>query len=190
MSFETLRYVAVRACALIEDVCADAACSCRAESTVGRTWGAPPDSIEALRGNQTLRQVVRVSIGGNAVRLRISNLFGDTPLTVCDMRVARHSLGSGIRPVQRGRHLWRQTHSHCEQRGRCLERSVPMSVAALEKLAVSMYLPRRVASATVHSTRYQTAYLSKGEATAAHSLPRQDFHEPILPDGCGSLIDP
>ncbi len=36
----------------------------------------------------TLRQVVRVSVGGDRVRLRLSNAFGITPLVVRDVRLA------------------------------------------------------------------------------------------------------
>ena len=36
----------------------------------------------------TLRQVVRVSVGGDTVRLRLSNVFGSTPLVLRDVRLA------------------------------------------------------------------------------------------------------
>jgi lysophospholipase L1-like esterase len=174
MNFEMLRCVAVRSCVLTGLLCV-LMLSARAEPNPHwlATWAAPPDSTQALRGNQTLRQVVRVSIGGDAVRLRISNLFGATPLTLGPVRVARHSVGSGIRPGSGMFITFGGKRTVIVPKGAdVLSDPVPMSIAALEKLAVSMYLPRRVASATVHSTGYQTAYLSKGEATAAHSLPR------------------
>lgn len=43
---------------------------------------------EALR-NVTLRQTVRPSIGGSAVRVRFSNAFGDRPLTIEAATLAR-----------------------------------------------------------------------------------------------------
>src|SRR5262245_25171406 len=46
------------------------------------TWGSAPDSPgPPLKAEQTLRQIIRISIGGSSVRIRLSNLFGTTPVT-------------------------------------------------------------------------------------------------------------
>src|SRR5688500_3903650 len=65
------------------------------------TWGTSPQLTEernlppapGLSGN-TLRQLVRVSVGGRRVRVRFSNAFGDGPLTIAGARVAA-SAGGG-----------------------------------------------------------------------------------------------
>ena len=44
----------------------------------------------------TLRQVVHTSIGGASLRVRLSNLFGDGPLAVTAVHVARSRGGSVI----------------------------------------------------------------------------------------------
>ncbi len=66
-----------------------------ADSWVG-TWAASPQLTEDANlppapavGDTTLRQVVRVSIGGRRLRVRVSNAFGKTPLTVLSAHVAR-----------------------------------------------------------------------------------------------------
>lgn len=46
-----------------------------------------PDSAIALN-DQTLRQVVRLGLGGDQIRVRLSNTFGDTPVTIGDAQVA------------------------------------------------------------------------------------------------------
>src|ERR1035438_7890137 len=46
--------------------------------------------------DQTLRQIVRVSIGGKRVRLKISNPFGTHPLRIEDVHVALRKSGSSI----------------------------------------------------------------------------------------------
>ena len=60
------------------------------------TWGSSQMAAEdanALPAEQwtgtTLRQSVRTSIGGQALRIRISNAFGEAPLTVRGVHVAR-----------------------------------------------------------------------------------------------------
>src|SRR6266516_4286197 len=59
------------------------------------TWAASPeaadhDASEPLLNleNQTVRERVRVSVGGSQVRLRISNEFGSSPLSVGSVTVA------------------------------------------------------------------------------------------------------
>src|SRR5262245_56133452 len=60
------------------------------------TWAAAADSPGPALDNQTLRQVVRVSVGGRQVRIRLSNLFGDAPLTIGAAHVAQHGEAGAI----------------------------------------------------------------------------------------------
>jgi lysophospholipase L1-like esterase len=58
------------------------------------SWAAAeiaPDPKETFPADRdmTLRQLVRVSAGGGAIRLRISNAFGNSPLVVAGVHVAR-----------------------------------------------------------------------------------------------------
>src|SRR5579862_4859210 len=46
--------------------------------------------------NQTVRMVLRTSIGGSRVRLQLSNLFGSAPLTVGAAHVALREKESSI----------------------------------------------------------------------------------------------
>src|SRR5688572_22524030 len=46
------------------------------------TWGVALHRGDESFERQTLRQIVRTSIGGQAVRVRLSNEFGEQPLTV------------------------------------------------------------------------------------------------------------
>ena len=68
------------------------------------TWTASPQSPEppvivptpVQFDNQTIRQVVRTSIGGHKVRVRLSNEFGSSPLAVAGVTIARHGAGAAI----------------------------------------------------------------------------------------------
>ncbi len=62
-----------------------------------QTWGAAPLPPAPAQGpfpptasfsNQTVRQTVRVSVGGGRVRLRLSNEYGTKPLVIGAARIA------------------------------------------------------------------------------------------------------
>src|SRR5262245_2824385 len=48
--------------------------------------------------NQTVREVVRISAGGPAVRIRLSNVYGSAPLRVAGATVARAGAGASVQP--------------------------------------------------------------------------------------------
>ncbi len=70
------------------------------------TWAASQQTLEppfiaanpAQFSNQTIRQIVPLSIGGQTLRLRLSNEFGRTPLRVGEVRVAQQLAGASILP--------------------------------------------------------------------------------------------
>src|SRR6266566_3885818 len=65
------------------------------------TWAASlqrsdPESRSLQVAGQTLRQIVRVSLDGNRIRLRLSNTFGAAPLHVGAVHLALHGSGASI----------------------------------------------------------------------------------------------
>ena len=60
------------------------------------SWGADPALPNGPEvTNQTIRQVVRLSLGGNALRIRISNELGSAPLVIGAAHVAMPGQESG-----------------------------------------------------------------------------------------------
>ena len=59
-------------------------------------WTAAPDSAGPPFERQSIRQIVRTSIGGSRVRIRLSNLFGAEPVRIGPIHVAAHARGSAI----------------------------------------------------------------------------------------------
>jgi hypothetical protein len=59
------------------------------------TWSTTPTAVPASDTtafeNQTIRQTVRTSIGGDRIRVRLSNEFGDRPLVIGEARVAHRA---------------------------------------------------------------------------------------------------
>ena len=63
------------------------------------TWeGSPAPGGKERLENQTLREIVHTSIGGDAARIKISNAFGTEPLVVGAAHLALRSAGSSIHP--------------------------------------------------------------------------------------------
>lgn len=66
-------------------------------------WGEDflfPTNIPAQLGDRSLRQVVRLGIGGRAIRLVLSNAYGTRPLTIAAVHAAPSRGGSRIDPVR------------------------------------------------------------------------------------------
>jgi lysophospholipase L1-like esterase len=123
--------------------------------------------------NQTLREVVRASAGGDQVRVRISNTFGTDTLAIGEARIALSASGSNIVPgTDRILTFSGQTSINVPAGAPVLSDPVSLEVKALSDLAVSVYLPDATAVET--STLFQgSSYvsLSSGNHSAAIDLP-------------------
>ena len=137
------------------------------------TWEASPDSAGPPLSERTVRQVMRTSIGGSAVRIRLSNLFGTVPLTIGPVHIAEHASGSAIRPgTDHAVTFGGRTTVTIAKGGDVLSDPVDISVAPLQELAVSLYLPAGAGASTLHGVGNQTAFITlTGDATAAQQLP-------------------
>ncbi|MDT4922855.1 MAG: hypothetical protein QOG01_568 [Pseudonocardiales bacterium] len=112
--------------------------------------------------NQTIRMVVHTSIGGNSVRIRLSNQRSTTPLAVGAVDVAEQDTMATAVP---GTHHT-VTFSHAKAftiptGAEAVSDPVPMTVGAEENLLVSIDLPQATTSATWHSDAFDTSYVSQ-----------------------------
>jgi lysophospholipase L1-like esterase len=136
-------------------------------------WTASPDSADAPLKAGTIRQIVRVSLGGSQLRLRLSNLFGTGPLTLGPVHVAWRGSGASIQPdTDRAVTFQGQPTLILPKGESALSDPVSLEVHALQELAVSVYLPTGTGPSTIHGLGNQTAYLTEGgDATAATTFP-------------------
>ena len=142
------------------------------------TWGSAPQA--ALPGkvqtyhNQTLRLIVHISAGGNTLRVRISNTFGDQPLFIGAAHIARRNSAAEIDPTS-DRPLKFHGHASVRIRAGSMVMSEPVAVdlQPLSDLAVSLFLPEATAAKSLHILAQQTSYLStdNGDSTAAVKFP-------------------
>jgi lysophospholipase L1-like esterase len=136
------------------------------------TWAAAPDSAGPALPPQTIRQVVRTSVGGDGVRIRLSNLHGAGPVGIGPVHVAVRAAGASIEPGSDRALTFNGSPTVAIAKGdSVLSDAVDMSVAPLRELAVSLYLPDGAGVASIHGAGMQTAYIVRGaDATAALSF--------------------
>ncbi|MEN3274286.1 MAG: hypothetical protein V7631_76 [Massilia sp.] len=144
------------------------------------TWGTAPAGPPAPANvqtftDQTLRLIVHTSIGGNRVRIRVSNEFGTTPLRIGAARIGVRATGSEVAPgTDRVLTFSGNTSITIPAGAPVLSDPVELNVPTLGDLAVSLYLPGTVQATTIHNTALQTNYVSlPGDFTAAAALPVQ-----------------
>lgn len=119
----------------------------------------------------TLRQVAHLSVGGDSVRIRISNAYGTDPLTVAAATVAPRSDEAAGTPMVDPDALTEVTFGGQDSvtipaGADWVSDPVDVSVADNSDLVVSMYLPGPTGPATTHRAGYATSFAAPGDATA------------------------
>jgi lysophospholipase L1-like esterase len=119
--------------------------------------------------DQTVRNIVYPSVGGDEVRIRLSNVFGTSDLTVAATSVALEVSGAQVQPGSRHTVLFGGHRAVTIPPGsEAVSDWVDMDVAAQRDLAVSLYVPAFDGPATEHPTALQNNFLSKtGDWSAA-----------------------
>lgn len=126
--------------------------------------------------NQTLRQIVRTSVGGPRLRVVVSNAYGSVPLTIGAAHVALRDKDDAIQAAQE-RSLSFSGRSTITIPANAIVYSDPVSlnVPPLADLAVDLYLPGTTntpALLAMHGSAFQTSYISEtGNHAGAPKLP-------------------
>jgi lysophospholipase L1-like esterase len=113
--------------------------------------------------DQTVRNIVHSSVGGDSLRIGLSNVFGDRPVVVGEASVGRVSTGAGLvagtgRPVTFG-----GRHSVSIPAGAdIVSDPVGLRVRPLSDLAVSLYVQGDSGPVTSHFDAQQVNYIASG----------------------------
>ena len=136
----------------------------------------PPATVN----NQTLRQIVRTSIGGSKVRIVLSNAFGTAPVEIGGASLALRDKDSSIQPATSKPLLFGGSASAAILAGATLVSDpVDLRVAPLTDLAIDLFVPGDLgvgpSPVTTHNGASQTNYVSEtgnhvGEATMTAAL--------------------
>jgi lysophospholipase L1-like esterase len=127
-----------------------------------------PNNVELT--NVTVRQLVRVSIGGTQVRLRLSNEGGAGVLPVGAVHVAEAGTDGGILPgTDHAVTFDGNAGVTIPASAPLLSDPIPMQVKPLDRLVISIYVPGPMPRAGHALFQYVT--LIPGDNTSASSLP-------------------
>jgi len=122
--------------------------------------------------NSTLRQVVHLSIGGQELRVHLSNRFGNAPLHFTSVHVARLATAGGIDPASDRPLTFSGSRDLTIPAGaEYYSDSIAYSVAPLSDLAITLHIDTAPAHQTGHPGSRATSYLAHGEWVAAANLP-------------------
>ncbi len=139
------------------------------------SWGASPAFPTGPEvTDETIRQVVRLSLGGRAVRIRLSNEMGIAPLVIGAAHLARpgQAPGSADPATDHALTFNGRPAITIPPGAPALSDPVTLDVKALDSLAVSLFVPRDTGPAATHPLGRATAYRSSGgDHTAAATLP-------------------
>jgi lysophospholipase L1-like esterase len=139
-----------------------------------------PTNIPLSLENQTVRETLRLSVGGQRVRVVLSNRYGTEPLIIGEARLARTAAGTGgashaIAATPIGALTFGGKRSVTVAPGRqAVSDVLDFSVQPLERLSVSTYFPQRTVPSTFHWGGQQTAYIATGNQTAARQFARAE----------------
>jgi lysophospholipase L1-like esterase len=136
-------------------------------------WGASPSDPAAAMPGVTIREHVRLSLGGDRIRIRLSNRFGTSPLTVGPVHVARQDTGAAIVPGSDRTVTFGGDDTVTIPTGAlAVSDPVSLQVDDLQEIAVSIFLPADSGGLTIHALGVATTYVSTpGDFTGAVSLP-------------------
>ena len=149
------------------------------------TWAAAmtrPTSMVATQADrgfrdQTIRDVISTSVGGQEVRIRLSNLYGDRPLRIGAATVGAVASDGNLSGSPYSVSFNGRPSVVVPVGQEVVSDAVAMPVSALEDLAVSVYVPQETGPATFHFFAQQDNYIASGNHvsdTSDHAYATRD----------------
>ena len=136
----------------------------------------PPAGQQATVGargfhDQTVRMMVRTSIGGRRLRVKLENAFGSAPVEIGGAHIALRGKDSTIVEGS-DRALSFNGKPGCTLQPGVVLVSDPVNLSfdSLADLAVSLYFPGETGPPTNHSTALHTTYVQSGNVTSMATL--------------------
>ncbi|MFI0734932.1 SGNH/GDSL hydrolase family protein [Streptomyces sp. NPDC021225] len=134
------------------------------------TWGASADRLGEGVPDRAYRLVVHTSVGGSDLRVRLSNAFGDRPVTFDSVYAGVQEAGAGLVRGSNRQLVFGGARSVTVPAGATVTSDpLPGRVAAGTNLVVSVHSPDAAGPATGHGMSMQTSYVSQGDHTAEDS---------------------
>jgi lysophospholipase L1-like esterase len=111
--------------------------------------------------NATVRMIARVTIPGGAVRIRLDNTFGTTPLVIGKAYIAQRIQGATLAAGSNRQIVFDKSASTTVPPGGSVTSDpVQMNVLGQQDLAVSLYIPGSTVRPSQHTGAQVTSYLT------------------------------
>jgi len=131
-----------------------------------------PRPLPTVADNQTVRMIVHSKIGGDKIRVELSNAFGKSAVTIGNAHIALRTKGSSI-DSSTDRQLTFSGSKTFNLRPGALTVSDPVNldIKPMSDLAILLYVVDREAPPSNHMLGLHTTYISDGDTTASESMP-------------------
>ena len=131
--------------------------------------------------DKTVRVVTRPTIGGQRLRVRLSNEFGTAPLTVAAAHIALTDQGSRIQPATDQVLTFGGSPGIVIPAGApALSDPVEMAVKPFAEVSISLYLTDTVAAVSCHPQSLHDSYFAgPGDMTSMQDLPNPEIRRPV-----------
>ncbi|WP_369276068.1 SGNH/GDSL hydrolase family protein [Streptomyces sp. R11] len=131
------------------------------------TWAASADRMADGVAGRSYRLVVHTSVGGTDTRIRLSNAFGDRPLTFDNVYAGIQKQGAELRRGSNRRLSFGGERSVTVPAGETVwSDPLPGRLPAATNLVVSLHSPDAGGPATGHWMAMQTSYATQGDHAA------------------------
>lgn len=154
-----------------------------AQNWVG-TWATAPQTVvksfmpyNNCMTNRSVRQVVKVSIGGDVIRLKLSNIYSMQPVEICSIYIAHAKDSSDIDAKTAQYFKFGNSYKAVIPAGKqIVSNALKFKLRNLERVAITINYTSAPEIPTVHMGSRTTSYIMKG-VTNAHSNFAKAFRE-------------
>lgn len=140
------------------------------QPTWEQTFALPTRTPESVT-NMSVRQIVRISLGGSRASFVFSNAYGREPLKIGGATVALASRGAKVvAGSSRVLRFGGERSVTVPPGTRILSDPISFEAKDLSRLAITIHLPEKTELSTFHWDGLETAYFTDGDATQAESF--------------------
>ena len=148
------------------------------------TWATAPQTVVKSfmpynnnMSNRSVRQVVKVSIGGDMIRLKLSNIYSTEPVVIRSIYIAHAQDSFTIDPKSAKYLKFSNQYKATIPAGKSITSdALPYDLKSLQRLAITINYTSAPTVPTVHMGSRTTSYIMKG-VTNAHSNFEKAFRE-------------
>ena len=149
-----------------------------------RTWATAPQTVvrsfmpyNNCMTNRSVRQVVKVSIGGNVIRLKLSNIYSMQPVEIRSIYIAHAKDSFAIDAKTAQYFKFGNSYKTVIPAGKqIVSDALKFKLRSLERVAITINYTSAPEVPTVHMGSRTTSYIMKG-VTNAHSNFAKAFRE-------------